>query len=58
MANRSQCSKCIPLAGVVALGLEEGKDEIRSIRDQNFVMLEYRLNSENSVLSNVSVSML
>lgn len=58
MIDTRERSECIALACVVALGLEEGGDQLRSIGDEGFRVLEDGGHSEYSVLADVCVAML
>lgn len=58
MANRSQGSKGVPLASVIALLLQEVQEKLGRIGDESFQMLIYRGDGENSVLADICMAVL
>jgi hypothetical protein len=56
MTDASKGGKCIPLAGRVALGLKEGRDEVRCVGNECRRVLEDGCDSEDSVLAYICVA--
>lgn len=53
MANGSQSSESISLAGGITLGLEEGLQQLRRIGHEGFVVLIDGGNGKDSILADI-----
>lgn len=58
MADAHKCCKRVALASMVAFGFQEGSNKLRSIRNEMFRMLKDRSNCENSVFSDIGMTVL
>lgn len=58
VVDARESGECVPLAGGVGLGLEEGTDELGGIGDKGGGVLEDRCDGEDCILANVGVAVL
>lgn len=57
MADGDESRESVPLASVVAFGLQEGRNELRGIWNKMFKVLIYGSDGEDGILSHIGVSM-